>query len=46
MLSRLAAGAARELGYKRIKVFIGGFPEWASKGFPVVRQRPAYRQRG
>ncbi len=37
MLSWQAAGAAGELGYKNIRIFPGGYPEWTSKEFPIVR---------
>jgi rhodanese-related sulfurtransferase len=32
-----AAVAARDAGYEDIRTFLGGFPEWVGKGYPVAK---------
>ncbi len=35
--SHMLAKNLEELGYKRVSVFPGGFPEWKKEGFPVEK---------
>jgi rhodanese-related sulfurtransferase len=31
----MAAVAATEIGYRNVDVFIGGYPAWAARGYPI-----------
>jgi rhodanese-related sulfurtransferase len=35
----MAAVAAAELGYRDVRVYRGGLPDWAARGYPVARGR-------